>query len=172
MLVLVLGASKSGKSKIAEDKIASIEGDVKRYYLATMEPYTEEADKAIQRHRQMRKNKGFTTIEKYRNIGEVNMDSSENNVVLLECMGNLVANEMFSDGFLENVSEKIYNDIMKLYSKCDNLVIVSNIVSEDGVKYPYETERYIENICRLNAMLSEKADEVIEAVCGIPYRLK
>ena len=43
------------------------------------------------------------------------MDSPENNAVLLECMGNLVANEMFSDGFLENVSEKIYNDIMDVW---------------------------------------------------------
>lgn len=171
MLIIILGASKSGKSKIAEDYIVNMKDVSKRYYLATMECYSDEARIAIERHRQMRKDKGFITIEKNKDVLDVEIDNKDS-VILLECMGNLVANEMFSDGFKENVSEKIISDIQKLNSKCKHLVIVSNIVNEDGISYSYETEKYIDNIVRINKGISLVANEVVEAVCGIPYKLK
>ena len=165
MIFLITGGSKNGKSHIAEDILCKY--DIEKYYIATMQPFGEEAEIAIERHRKMRSGKGFKTIEKYTDIDEI--DLPQNCGVLLECVGNLVANEMFS-AHSENVVEKILNNIKKL--DMEVLVIVTNQVSYDGVEYPKETMEYIKNLCEINNRLSEIADTVIEAVYGIPVILK
>lgn len=63
MIHLVTGGSGSGKSAYAEKLVtAQYKGDSK-YYIATMQVYDEEGKARIERHRQMRSGKGFTTIE-------------------------------------------------------------------------------------------------------------
>ena len=68
MLYLVTGGSGSGKSEYAEklavhlrERLGSEAGRL--YYVATMYSYDRECDKRIARHRLMRRDKGFSTIE-------------------------------------------------------------------------------------------------------------
>ena len=68
MLTLVIGGSASGKSEYAEQHVMSLNGA--RIYIATMEPFGKEAADRISKHRQMRKNKGFETIECYTGLKE------------------------------------------------------------------------------------------------------
>ena len=68
MFLVVTGGSGSGKSAYAEKRVASFGSHLKRYYLATMENCDEESEKRIQRHRAMRADKGFETIESPRDI--------------------------------------------------------------------------------------------------------
>ena len=97
MLVVVTGGSGSGKSAFAEDRVLSF-GESRRIYIATMQAFDEESHRRIRRHRRMRSGKGFETIERYTELDELILP--KNCVVLLECMSNLVANEMFrEDGF-------------------------------------------------------------------------
>lgn len=179
MVILITGGSKCGKSRIAEEIITGYAG--KRYYIATMEPFGEEAKTAIERHRSMRADKGFETIERYTDVGgirfpkvsyQVSVDDSlkvPGCVALLECMGNLCANEMFSpQGIHEGVTEKILSDIDKLHCQTEVFVIVTNQVGADGMEYSPETMNYIKVLGNVNAALAAKADVVIEAVCGIP----
>ena len=49
----------------------------------------------ILRHRQMRAGKGFETVERYTDLKGLKLDPDS--VVLLECMSNLTANEMFQE---------------------------------------------------------------------------
>ncbi len=93
MFTLVIGGSASGKSDYAERHVLSLKGDGPRLYIATMEPFGEEARTRIARHHAMRRDRGFETIECYRNAGDVLLP--ENSIVLLEDLGNLVANELF-----------------------------------------------------------------------------
>ena len=93
MFTLVIGGSASGKSDYAERHVLSLEGDGPRIYIATMEPFGEEAQARIARHHAMRRDRGFETIECYRNAGTVRLP--ENSNVLLEDLGNLAANELF-----------------------------------------------------------------------------
>ena len=65
-MTVVIGGSKCGKSGYAEKILDSFDG--KKLYIATMIPYGEEAQKAIKRHRKMRRNKGFETVEKYTDL--------------------------------------------------------------------------------------------------------
>lgn len=169
MFVLVTGGSKSGKSRIAESLLCEQTGS--KLYLATMEPYGQEAQDAINRHRRMRQGKGFETCERYTDVGGI-VFSDWPDAVLLECIGNLCANEMFSDnGIHEQVAEKITQDIRKLAAKTKLFVAVTNQVGEDGMTYTEETMTYIRVLGEINARLAEEADVVIESVCGIPvYR--
>ena len=110
MITLVLGGSGSGKSAYAEHLL---DGKTNKYYSATMQVYDAEGGKKVARHRRLRAGKGFVTMEQPRDIGEVDFskraqqameppDRAGQNVTerprcaLLECMSNLVANEMFS----------------------------------------------------------------------------
>lgn len=183
MLFLITGGSKCGKSRIAEDIIMKYEK--KRYYIATMEPFGEEAQAAIARHQSMRAGKGFETIECYRDVGRLVLKESDEMasaheaydprgcVALLECMGNLCANEMFSpNGVKTGVVEKLISDIAKLYEQIEHLVIVTNQVGADGIEYPKETMQYMENLGKINTALASMADVVVEAVFGIPVVLK
>lgn len=103
-------------------------------------------------------------------------DSSEPAAIaLLECMSNLVANEMFSlDGirFEEEVVEKVSREVLTLAEKLDALVIVTNNVFEDGIIYDNSTMAYIRALGRINQAIAAEADEVWESVAGIPVRLK
>lgn len=167
MLILITGGSKNGKSHIAESIIEQY--DLPRFYIATMEPFCEEAHAAIERHRRIRSGKGFETIEKYTNLHEVELPCRS--AVLLECACNLCANEMFSAEEKEPV-KKIAAGVEKLLEKADVLVMVTNQVGDDGVSYAPETMDYIRNMGKLNIALAEMADCVIEAVYGIPLFLK
>ena len=50
MMVLVTGGSGSGKSAFAEDRVLSF-GEAERIYIATMQPFDEEGEKRVARHR-------------------------------------------------------------------------------------------------------------------------
>ena len=93
MFTLVIGGSASGKSEYAERHVLSLHSQGPRIYIATMEPFGEEAQARIARHHAMRADRGFETIECYRNAGAVRLP--ENSNVLLEDLGNLAANELF-----------------------------------------------------------------------------
>ncbi len=100
MLHIVYGGSASGKSSYAESFAMSLQGDGRLLYIATMYPYkwnTTEIDpetmQRIERHRAMRADKGFDTVECYRHVEHIVAERQD--VLLLECMSNLLANEMY-----------------------------------------------------------------------------
>lgn len=168
MFTLITGGSKCGKSHIAEHLLENVHCE--KIYIATMIPYGKEAHAAIERHRVSRVGKNFATIEKYTNINELNIP--EHSVVLIECIANLCANEMFDIRFDADVSDRIVNAVKKINKACSHLVVVTNDVSRDGIKYTEETQLYIKNLCRINRQLALIADNVIECVYGIPVILK
>jgi adenosylcobinamide kinase/adenosylcobinamide-phosphate guanylyltransferase len=168
MMILVTGGSKCGKSRYAESQFTQISAP--KYYLATMQPYGEEAHAAIDRHRKMRAQKGFQTVEHYTDIDRVNIP--ENSAILLECVGNLLANEMFRGDEIVDCADKIIAEIMRLNERNELLVIVTNQVGSDGIRYENGTAAYIAALGKINQALAENADRVIECVYGIAVTVK
>ena len=166
MVAVVTGGSGSGKSAFAEDKILSL-GQGKRFYIATMHPYDEESYKRVERHRKMRAGKGFETVECY--TGLKNLDFPENAIVLLECMSNLAANEMFEEnGAGTDTVEAVLEGVTKLKSQVRHLVIVTNEIFSEAASYEGDTVRYQEYLGKINQKIGEMADQVVEVVYGIP----
>ena len=168
MTVLVTGGAKCGKSHFAEMLFSGFEG--RKLYIATMQPYGEEAFEAIERHRKLRSGKGFETVEKYTDIDGINLPESCG--ILLECTANLCANEMFKDGNITNPTDKIWCGFRHLKSRAKLLVIVTNEVGNDGVVYEKGTATYIEAMGEINRRSAKLADRVVECVYGIPVPLK
>ena len=181
MITLIYGGSSSGKSAFAEDYVCGLDCRNK-YYMATMSASDEESLERIKRHRNNRDGKGFETLEYPRDIGgavsEIAVGSIKQageNVLLLECMSNLVANEMFKDGQIipsDSCISKILDDLKKLNKFIGNIVIVTNNVFEDSALYDDMTRDYLRALGKINQRITTVADEVYEVVVGIPIQLK
>ena len=166
MIVLITGGSGSGKSEFAENKTLSLNND-NLIYIATMIPYNEESLMKIDRHKKLRENKNFSTYECFTNLKEINIPN--NSTVLLDCISNLVANEMFEkEGAKNNTIDEIIKGINYLSSISKNLVIVTNEIFSDGIDYDDETMKYIYYCAKINNELAKIANEVIEVVYSIP----
>ena len=136
-MILVIGGSGSGKSAYAEKVALECQKEKRHFYLATMHVFGEEGQKKVQRHKRMRAGKGFVTIEQPTDIMQClpALREAGGGVVLLECMSNLAANEMFDTeepAGSEQVAEKIVTQIGVLAQETEELVIVTNNVFETG----------------------------------------
>lgn len=196
MMVLVVGGSGSGKSSYAEKVTVSLAQEsvkeitksentslsdfklniAKKYYLATMQVFDDEGRKKVERHRNLRSGKGFFTIEQPTRIsGALEKMEDGDRTVLLECISNLTANEMFSEkkAMTEiQVTENVIRDIKMLKEQTNHLVVVSNNVFEDGITYDETTTKYIRAMGKINQKLAALADRVVEVVEGIPVIIK
>ncbi len=182
MMVLVIGGSGSGKSEFAEREACVLGGEYggRKYYVAAMRVFDEEGQRKVERHRRMRMGKGFDTIEQFTDIFLAAERMGERpRTVLLECMSNLVANEMF-DGTgagggwrtAEAVAGKVVRDVEMLLGRTDHLVVVSGNVFEDGMVYEESVTEYIRAMGQVNRRLAFMADRVVEVVAGIPVVVK
>lgn len=189
MLHIVYGGSASGKSSYAESFAMSLQGEGRLLYIATMYPYkwnTTEIDpetmQRIERHRAMRADKGFDTVECYRHVEHI--VAKRQDVLLLECMSNLLANEMYLEPdsnagsdmaeTMSPVSNKIVQALIDLSMRVQELVIVTNDVFSDGGSLTYDesTREYVKNLAEINCALAREAATVTEVVCGIPVIVK
>lgn len=189
MLHIVYGGSASGKSSYAESFAMSLQGEGRLLYIATMYPYkwnTTEIDpetmQRIERHRAMRADKGFDTVECYRHVEHI--VAKRQDVLLLECMSNLLANEMYLEPdsnagsdmaeTMSPVSNKIVQALIDLSTRVQELVIVTNDVFSDGGSLTYDesTREYVKNLAEINCALAREAATVTEIVCGIPVIVK
>ena len=166
MLTLVIGGAASGKSEFAENLVLTLPG--RRVYVATMEPYDRECLARIEKHRRQRAGKGFLTLERYRDLGGLEVPTGAN--VLLECMSNLLANELYSPQ--GGGSAAVLGGVERLCARCANLTIVTNEVFSGGKDYEGDTLRYLRALGSVNCALAARANRVVEVVCGCANVLK
>lgn len=202
MLYIVTGGSGSGKSEFAEKLTLSLKSKDeinagigagtdsglggKLWYVATMKPlaHDEEIDKKILRHQNMRAGKGFDTIECYEDISSLQLGDGD--TALIECMSNLLANEMYGAGGClagvdfssgnasksgrELVKKHIVEPIINMSKKVQNIVVVTNEIFDDGRNFEHDAESrlYMELLGYINQELVAHANGFVEVFCGIP----
>ena len=167
MTALVIGGAASGKSDYAETLLCRLSGNAPKVYVATMEPYGAEAAARIAKHRQARTGKGFLTLERFTNLAGLRVP--DKSAVLLEDLGNLCANEIFSPYGSGNGAEaSILRGLRYLRGQCAHVVIVSNEIFCGGTAYSGETLQYLRTLARLHREIAATVDGVCEVVCGIP----
>ena len=172
MLVLVTGGAASGKSARAEDIVCRLANGRPMLYVAAMEPSGEEAQRRIARHRALRAGKGFDTLEHAKRFDRLRVPAGYE-AALFECMSNALANELFSpDGAGENRKNSILSGVDALAEACPHVVLVTNEVFSDGRTYDAGTMAYLRALGQLNLLLAQRADVVVESVCGIPVMRK
>lgn len=170
MMHLVTGGSGSGKSAYAEQQVLEA-GDAPRYYIATMMPYGEEGRRRVKKHRRMRREKHFETIECYMDLKQVQVPPGS--TVLLECLSNLTANELYDPaGAKEETVKAVLDGIRSLRAQAGTLILVSNEIFSDGVPYDASMLQYLSYLGRINREAAALADRVTEVVYGIPVPIK
>ena len=176
-LILAWGGSGSGKSAWAEKTLLAEAAQTpgsRAVYLAAMESFSPEAAARIERHRAMRARHGeeagltFDTIERTVDIGGAAVGPGD--FVLLEDLGNLLANEIWSPAGAgpDGAAERILAGLRSLLDRAALLVVVSNDVFADGGGYDPGTMDYIRSLGMLHQVLAPLAERVVEVVCGIP----
>ncbi len=168
MTALVFGASASGKSGYGEDLLCALPRRGELLYLATMEPFGPAAQGRIRRHQALREGKGFSTLERSRDLEGALIP--EGAAVLLEDLDNLAANELFSSEELnvEGAFCRIQAGLEAVDRTAEHLVVVSGDLFRDGAAYPRETQLYLDLLSRLQRDLAARADQVVEVVCSLP----
>ena len=189
MMTLVCGGAASGKSAYAEALICGT-GENRRIYLATMKPFGKEAEERIRKHRAMRADKGFETLECFTAGTIRGLSLPPGAAVLLEDLGNLCANELFpeaeSKGQQDAVSaadptsaagpdaaaDSVISAVSALRQQCAELVIVANEVFSGGADYAGETLSYLRLLGQVSTALAAMSERVVEVQCGVPVVLK
>ena len=175
MLHVITGGSGSGKSAYAEnwlleqreknlyDENSENTNPSAPLYIATMIPYGKEGETKV-----------FRTFECYRDLAKA--DIPVNTGILLECMSNLTANELYDEAGNMNKPEKVKRQILEgirhVIEKTDLLVIVTNEVQGDQMEYSEETKIYQRVLGEVNQSLAGLAEKVTEVVYGIPVEIK
>ena len=169
MLTLVVGGAASGKSEYAERLV--LQTALPRYYLATMQIWDAECAARVEKHRRMRAEKQFETLECPLHLGTVRLPAR--GTALLEDLGNLTANELYAPaGAGEAAASAILDGLGRLAAQCEHLVVVSNEVFSGGADYAGDTDRYLKALAQVNNALAARADAVVRVVCGIPVYYK
>lgn len=166
MLIVITGGSGSGKSKFAEDILGALVPEEK-VYLATMEDIDGEMKSRIRNHRDMRRDKNFRTIEQGTSLETLSLKGEKG--VLLECMSNLLANEMYKKGGVvrNDVAMHILNGVAVLKEQTEHVVIVTNEMCSD-VPPGSEMKQYLKEAGVMNQSLVKESDIFVEVVYGIP----
>lgn len=169
MMILLTGGSGCGKSTFAESLCTRL--PMPRYYVAAMKPYGAGGAEKVARHRAMRADKGFETLECYTGMAELMLPGR--GTTLLECVCNLTANEMFDEqGNMTDPCSRVLAGVENLRAQSQTFIVVTNDVGSDTGDYSPETRAYVAALGRINAELACRADVVCELVCGIPIVLK
>lgn len=169
MLTLVLGGAASGKSACAESLV--LKTGLPRYYLATMQVWDAECAARVEKHRKMRAQKQFETLECPLHLDRLPLPGR--GTVLLEDIGNLVANELYSPGGAgKHTAEAVLAGLERLAAGCDHLIVVSNEVFSGGADYAGDTDQYLLALAQVNNAFAARADNVCRVVCGLPVYYK
>ena len=169
MITLVTGTAASGKSLLAE-KLVLRDDFMDRDYIATMKVMDEAGAERVKRHRAMRSDKGFVTIEIPSDITGATkyMKDPKKSVVLLECVANLVGNMMYDIPEMSSLcrtggegedlfARSVVDNIKLLASKVGHLIVVTDEFdmskTDDG-----ETSLYKRLLAKVNIILKKEAD--------------
>jgi adenosylcobinamide kinase/adenosylcobinamide-phosphate guanylyltransferase len=172
MTILVVGTPNSGKSEKAEELAVELSEGGKKYYIATMIPFGEEGAQRVKRHLARRDGKGFFTIEKPLRVQELASSVADftDSTCLLECMSNLIGNEMHDEnnaGMSDDaLSDYITASVNAISAASKNVVIVTNHFPLEDENYDDDTKRYVKLIDMVNSRLRAAAEIVYDIEDG------
>lgn len=171
MTVFISGGVKNGKSYHAQRIAKKLSEGGALYYLATMIPHDKEDEQRICRHIEDRDGMGFQTIECPRDIKSCLEKVNPEGVFLLDSTTALLSNEMFLDDGSVNLSaaEKIAEELCDLAQRIRGLVIVSDTIYSDAVRYDDLTEEYRKGLAHIDKTLAQRFSTVLEICGGIVF---
>lgn len=168
MLILIMGANGSGKSRWAEQLAVRVkQGRI--IYIATMIPDGAEGQQRVERHRKQRQDGGFITFELPQALNQAQLEAQD--TVLLEDVANLTANALFAGDSAAGAPD-LLAEITALAQRCRLLIAVTISGLAPDRTYDEATNGYIETLRQVNQGLFTLADTVYELEMGRPQLRK
>lgn len=177
-VTFISGGARSGKSAYAE-RLLTDQSAGRLVYIASGIASDDEMKQRIDKHKEDRRDADWLTIEQPKNLHEALPFLQPGDLVLWDCLTTWLANELYEGydegtpcvhrpGCLEQKQKQLLHTIMQMNEVVAHLVIVSNEVLDEWVRYGEETEIYRQTIGTLHQRIVELADQAIEMDHGIP----
>ena len=165
-VILITGGSRSGKSRMALEKIS---GFPRKVFLATAVPIDEEMKRRIEAHRRER-GADFETVEEKVSLARAIREKAPSaDGILVDCLTFWLNNLLHYGADEKKEIEDFY---AVLEEKPTTLVLVTNEINMGIMPADPLSRRFIELQGRINQEAARRADEVIFMVAGIPQILK
>ncbi|WP_436639662.1 bifunctional adenosylcobinamide kinase/adenosylcobinamide-phosphate guanylyltransferase [Microbaculum sp. FT89] len=165
-LSLVLGGSRSGKSRYAEDMVRA--QPAPWVYLATAQAFDAEMEARIAEHR-ARRGEGWRTVEAPLALPEAIRDAPAAAPVLADCLTVWLSNLMLGG---HDVAAAIDNLDAALAARDATTVLVSNEVGLSIVPDNPLGRAFRDAQGRLNQRIARQAARVVFMVAGLPMVMK
>jgi adenosylcobinamide kinase/adenosylcobinamide-phosphate guanylyltransferase len=174
MIVFVSGGVRSGKSSFAENLLANQPFEGKRHYIATSYVTDQEMENRIIHHQKNRGN-DWITWEQPHSIDTIVDNFSSEDLVLIDCLTILTANELFKDGKVYS-ERRVHNEILRSISildqKVKQIVVVSNDLFSNGVPQDEGTFIYMKVLGLLHQEIVKLSNQAYQVSYGIPKQMK
>ncbi|KXG11101.1 Bifunctional adenosylcobalamin biosynthesis protein CobP [Anoxybacillus sp. P3H1B] len=181
MMIFISGGVRSGKSGIAEQCIqalASRQNTV--HYIATAKTTDQEMKERIIHHQRRRCQQSiqWTTWEQPLHLHELASQFGPNDILLVDCLTNGLANELFDEEGWEieavclQKAERMLRTVSQLSTVVRALVMVSNELFSGGVPQDAGTYHFMKMLGWLHQRIVHSADYAILVHHGVPILKK
>lgn len=166
-VTLVLGGSRSGKSRFAENLV--LKTMKHPIYIATAKIHDEEMHQRIKIHRRCR-NSVWKTLEAPLDLVQtIVAESSENRAILVDCLTLWLSNLLVYDYSVEIQCDRL---VCLLKKACSDIVLVSSEVGLGIVPDNRLAREFRDYAGRLNQAVAAVAHGVYFVAAGLPLKLK
>ena len=169
-ITLILGGSRSGKSKFAV-RLAKAQGR-KIAFIATAEAKDPEMQKRIAWHKKSRPRQWQTFEEPLKVANLLKKIGNQFDYVIIDCLTLLVSN-LFLKGYTQKpILQEIKRICLILNKLRSKTIIISNEVGL-GIVPENKLARDFRDIAgKVNQIIAKKAEQVFLMTAGLPLRLK
>ncbi|MCG6982086.1 MAG: bifunctional adenosylcobinamide kinase/adenosylcobinamide-phosphate guanylyltransferase [Deltaproteobacteria bacterium] len=168
-ITLIIGGSRSGKSKIALQLAAPYRNKV---FVATAEATDDEMLARIERHRRER-DPSYLTVEEPVDLNmALKSLPKETEVAVLDCITVWLGNLSYREKVIDQTCPEIDGFLEILHSPPCHLILVTNEIGMGVIPADSATRQFRDLAGSLNQQLAERAHEIILSVSGISLRIK
>ena len=165
-IILVTGGARSGKSALAE-RLAQSRGN-KVIYIATSEPFDDEMQSRIDRHR-ARRDAGWRTVDAPLELPDMLVQTDGDAARLVDCLTMWLNNLIYHN---RDVGDEMNRLIKVISEQQADLVMVTNEIGSGLVPQTAEARKFRDLAGELNQMVAQAASQVYLSVSGIPVKIK
>lgn len=170
MFILILGGSRSGKSRYAVELAKDLSRRVA--FIATATFPDDEMKKRIKMHKSLRP-RHWKVVEEGKDASAILPKlKGKYEVVLIDCLGLLVSNLLTNNLDAKKIEAKIKKLINTILKVKLTTIVVSNEVGSGIVPDNPLARRFRDLLGSANQMIAKKADKVILMQSGIPIIIK
>ena len=175
-ITLIIGGCRSGKSRYAQ-RLAERLGE-RRLFIATAPVVDDEMRRRVARHREMRRGRGWDTIEENIHLAQCLRDATNHEVVLCDCLTLWVGNLQFAasqegSSLEEETIVRHSREVCRAARSISARVLfVTNEVGMGIVPGDEYSRRFRDLAGRCNQEMAAAADSVTLLVSGLSHQLK